>query len=166
MLAKSCNDQVTANTLFNTVADQKKLFTPRQFHDADKAHDLYRMIGRSSEANFQRILRSNFIHNCPITPTDAARALAIYGKDIPFLKGTTTQKIAAPHVSTFTAVPLPPPVLQHHQNVTLLVCGFFLRAKNPVFLRPGVRGQQSDQHSQGTLTWCHCSDSHRQRQRR
>jgi hypothetical protein len=125
--ANSVKDPVTAYTLVTTVADQKKLFTPRQVADADKARDLYRMIGRPSEADFQRILQNNFIHNCPVTPTDAARALAIYGKDVPFLKGSTTQRSAAPHVPTFTAVLLPPPVLEHHRNVTLCADFFYVQ---------------------------------------
>jgi len=130
--ANSSKDTVNAYTLVNTVADQKKLFTPRQIADANKARDLYRMIGRPSEADFQRILKHNFIHNCPVTPTDAARALAIYGKDVPFLKGRTTQRAAAPHVPKFTAVPLPPPVLQHHREVTLCADYFYVQ-KIPFF---------------------------------
>ena len=99
---------VNAYTLVNTVTEQKKLFTPRQVKAADTARALYRMIGRPSETIFQRILRNNQIHNCPVTPTDAARALAIYGPDVPFLKGTTTKTLAAPHIPSFEAVALPP----------------------------------------------------------
>ena len=71
-------------TLVQTVTAQKKLFTPRQVQAADGARALYRKIGRPSEPAFQRILRNNQIHNCPVTPTDATRALAIYGPDVPF----------------------------------------------------------------------------------
>jgi hypothetical protein len=118
---------VSAYTLVNTVAHQKTLFTPRQIQAADAARDLYRMIGRPSEPAFQRILRNNLIHNCPVTPTDASRALVIYGKDVPFLKGATTHARAAPHVVTFDAVPLPPPVLEHHRNVTLCIDFFYVQ---------------------------------------
>ena len=95
--------------MVSTVAEQKKLFIPRQVRNADAARDLYRLLGRPSEADFQRILKNNLLHNCPVTPTDAVRALTIYGPDIPFLKGTTTHRPAAPHVPQFEAVPLPPP---------------------------------------------------------
>ena len=125
---------VTAYTLVSTVAAQKKLFTPRQIQAADDARALYRKLGRPSEDAFQRILRNNLLHNCPITPTDASRALTIYGKDVPFLKGTTTQIIAAPHVPTFTAVPLPPPVMEHHLNVTL--CTDFFTSSAFLFFTP------------------------------
>jgi hypothetical protein len=91
------NNSVTAYTLVSTVAHQKKIFTPRQVRDADLARSLYRYIGRPSEADFQRILRNNFIRNCPVTPTDAAHALTIYGHDFAYIKGTTTQR-PAPHV--------------------------------------------------------------------
>jgi hypothetical protein len=118
---------VTAYTLVNTVATQKKLFTPRQVQAADAARDLYRMLGRPSEQTFQHILRNNLLHNCPVTPTDASRALTIYGKDVPYLKGTTTKTVAAPHIPAYEAVPLPPPVLQHHLNVTLCADFFYVQ---------------------------------------
>jgi hypothetical protein len=130
--ANDSSSAVTAYTLVNTVAEQKKLFTPRQVQDADKARDLYRLLGRPSEADFQRILRNNYLHNCPVTPTDAARALTIYGKDVPFLKGTTTHRPAASRVPTFTAVAIPPPVLAHHRDIT--ICADFFYVQKILFL--------------------------------
>jgi hypothetical protein len=47
---------VTGYTLVNTVAEQKKLFTPRQIRAADSARALYQTIGRPSEPTFRRIL--------------------------------------------------------------------------------------------------------------
>jgi hypothetical protein len=48
---------VNAYTMVSTVAEQKKLFSQRQIKDADAARDLYRKIGRPSEAEFQDILK-------------------------------------------------------------------------------------------------------------
>ena len=126
------SDPVGAYTLVSLVAEQKKLFTRRQVNDADAARDLYRKIGRPSEPEFQRILRNNFIRNCPVTPADALRALTIYGGDVAFHKGTTTKAHAAPHVPTFEAVPLPPPILDNHRNVT--VCADFFYVQGNPFL--------------------------------
>ncbi|KAI2490729.1 Reverse transcriptase (RNA-dependent DNA polymerase) [Fragilaria crotonensis] len=78
---------VTAYNMVTTVANQKKLFSRRDVANADAARALYRMIGRPSEAVFQRILAGGFIRNCPVTPLDAKRALVIYGPDIATLKG-------------------------------------------------------------------------------
>ena len=43
----------------------------------------------------------------------------IYGPDIATLKGKMTRKVAAPHVPTVQAVPIPAPVLKYHLDVTL-----------------------------------------------
>jgi Reverse transcriptase (RNA-dependent DNA polymerase)/Zinc knuckle len=121
------NNTVSAYTIVSTVAEQKKLFSPREIKDADQARVLYRKIGRPSEAEFQTILRSNLIRNCPVTPADAQRALIIYGPDIATIKGTTTRSEPSSHLPTFEAVPLPPPILEHHMNVTLCVDFFFVQ---------------------------------------
>lgn len=118
---------VTGYTFLSTVSVQKQMFSPRQIKDADTARTLYRMIGRPDEAHFQVILRRNMIRNCPVTPEDAKRALVIYGPDVATLKGKTTKTSAAPHTPTFEAVPLPPPVLEHHRNVTLCIDFFFVQ---------------------------------------
>jgi len=66
------------------------MFTKRQVSNAELAQDLYRKIEPPSEDEFEDLLQNNKIHNCPITIDDARRAVAIYGPDIPKLKGTTT----------------------------------------------------------------------------
>ena len=103
-------ESVNAYTMVSTVADQKKLFSRRQIIVADAARALYRKIGRPDEKEFLAILSSNLIHNCPVTPDDAHRALHIYGPDVAILKGKMTRSSAAAHTATFeAAVPLPPP---------------------------------------------------------
>jgi hypothetical protein len=119
------NNSVTAYTMISTVAEQKKLFTRREVQAADAARDLYRKIGRPSEAQFQTILRGGFIRNCPVTPDDATRALAIYGPDIAVIKGKTVKTTAAPHTPTFQAVPIPAPLIE--RRVTLCIDFFFVQ---------------------------------------
>jgi hypothetical protein len=118
---------VATYTIVSTVAKQKKMFSRREVQAADNARELYRKIGRPSEAVFQQILRQNLIRNCPVTPDDAKRALIIYGPDIAALKGKTTNSQAAPRAPTFIAVPLPAPILEHHRNVTLCVDFLFVQ---------------------------------------
>jgi hypothetical protein len=113
------NKIVTGYSILSTVAEQKKLFSRREIKAADAARELYRKIGRPDETEFDSILRRNLIRNCPVTPNDAKRALIIYGPDVAVLKGKTTRSTPAPHVPTFEAVPIPPPVLEHHSQVTL-----------------------------------------------
>jgi hypothetical protein len=119
------NNTVSAYTIVSTVETQKKMFTPREIKAADEARELYRKLGRPDEAEFQAILRGNSLRNCPITPLDAKRALIIYGPDIATLKGKTTRSDPSQRVPTFEAVPLPPPIMEHHLNVTLCI-DFFL----------------------------------------
>ncbi|KAI2502074.1 Reverse transcriptase (RNA-dependent DNA polymerase) [Fragilaria crotonensis] len=121
------SNNVGAYTLVSTVAEQKKLFSRRDIANADMARTLYRAIGRPSEAEFQRILDSGCIRNCPVTSLDAKRALTIYGPDIATLKGKTTRAGVAPRAPNFTAVALPPSVLEHHRDVTLCVDFFFVQ---------------------------------------
>ena len=118
---------VHAYTMVSTVAEHKKMFSPRAIKAADAARALYRRIGRPSKADFQRILRNNLIRNCPVTPDDAKRALIIYGPDISALKGKTVKSTAEARAPTFVAVPLPAPIMEHHRNVTLCLDFFFVQ---------------------------------------
>ena len=117
----------TAYTMVSTVAEHKRMFSRRQLEDADRARDLYRKLGRPSEAEFQSILQLNLIRNCPVTPDDAKRALLIYGPDVAVLKGKMTRTTAAPRVPTFEAIPIPAPIAAHHRNVTLCLDIFYVQ---------------------------------------
>jgi hypothetical protein len=103
------------------------LFSRREVKAADQARDLYRKIGRPAEAEFVELLRRNAIRNCPVTPSDAQRALIIYGPDIAVLKGKSTRSHAAPRAPTFIAEIIPASVLEHHRNVTLCIDFFFVQ---------------------------------------
>ncbi|KAI2508903.1 Reverse transcriptase (RNA-dependent DNA polymerase) [Fragilaria crotonensis] len=122
------SDRVTGYTMVNTVAKQRKLFSRREVKAADEACELYRKIGRPAETEFVELLKSNAIRNCPVsTPSDAQRALIIYGPDIATLKGKTTHSHAAPRAPTFIAENIPASILEHHRNVTLCVDFFFVQ---------------------------------------
>jgi hypothetical protein len=126
-LHKHRSDDVAAYALVSTVADQKRLFTRRDIANADVARQLYCVIGRPSEADFHFFLNKGLIRNCPFTSLDAKRALTIYGPDIATLKGNTTGLHLAPSAPNFTAVVLPPSVLDHYRDVTLCVDFFFVQ---------------------------------------
>ena len=121
------NTPVAAYTFLSTVAEHKRVFSQRQVQQADLARKLYRMLGRPDEQSFRSLLQNNLILNCPVSPDDAHRALAIYGPDVATLKGKTTRATAAARAPTYLAVPLPPTVLEHHRNVTLCVDFFFVQ---------------------------------------
>jgi hypothetical protein len=121
------NNSVSAYTIVSTVAEQKRMFSQREIQAADAARELYRKLGRPDEAEFQTILRGNSLRNCPITPHDAKRALVIYGPDIATLKGKTTRSDPSQRVPTFKAIPLPPPIMEHHLEVTICLDFFFVQ---------------------------------------
>jgi hypothetical protein len=85
-----------AYMLLTTVTEQCKLFSNHEVSDTNKARALYRLIGRPSETEFQHILKSNFIRNCPVTPSDIKQAKIIYSLNIAVIKGKLTSLTAAP----------------------------------------------------------------------
>jgi hypothetical protein len=154
-------DRIHECTLLATVADNKKSFTPREISQADAARKLYRLLGRPDEKVFRNLLSNNHIINCPLTADDALRALTIYGPDVATLKGKMTCATAAPHVPSFTAIPLPAPILDNHPHVTLCVDFLFFLHHGPLlpshhlppyrfsYCRSRLRPQQGH-HPQGT----------------
>ena len=124
---KEVSDSVNAYSMLQTVAEQKRLFSRREVDAADVARALYRKIGRPGKEAFEQILRRNLIRNCPVTPDDAKRAILIYGPDVATLKGKMTRRAAAARVPTYMAVPLPPPIEEHHRDVTLCIDFLFVQ---------------------------------------
>ena len=112
------NKCVTGYSILSTVAEEKRLFLRHKVEATGAARDLQLKIGRSDQAKFDLILSKNLIRNCPITPSDAKRDLAIYGPDITVLKGNTSRTTAAPCAPTFEAAPILPPVHKHHFQVS------------------------------------------------
>ena len=118
---------VTAYSYLQTVAKNRDLFTRREVRGADKARALYRHIGRPSQARFLQYLQKGLIRNCPITVDDAKRAHSIYGPDIAYIKGKTTQKPPLPHIETHIPLELQPHIAAHHRDITLCVDFFFIQ---------------------------------------
>ena len=119
---------ITAYSCYlQTVAKNRDLFTRREVQGADKARALYRHIGRPSQERFIQYLQKGIIRNCPITVEDAKRAQSIYGPDIAYLKGKTTQKPPTPHIETHIPLELPSHIAEHHRNITLCVDFFFVQ---------------------------------------
>ena len=105
----------------STVTDNCAVFTCRELEGADRARQLYRTIGRPSQRKFEAILDHGSILNCPVTKADAQRANIIYGPDLAYLKGKTTDHPTSPHVPTQALSPLPKEIAKYHSNITLCV---------------------------------------------
>ena len=123
---KSSNPLVTDYSFVLTVSGNKQRFHRREVEAADRARELYRQIGRPSQAHFEHILENNLVQNCPITVDDAKRAVLIYGADSATLKGKTT-KGPSQHVPMLKPVSLPDQIIADHTDVTLCIDCFYVQ---------------------------------------
>ena len=85
----------------NTVWDNKKNFTNNDYLRAVRARELQVMVGRPSDKDYIKILKTNSLPNCPVTPRDVLIANELFGLDVGALKGKTTWRAPPP--------PPPPP---------------------------------------------------------
>ena len=98
---------VSAYSYLQTVSQNRSHFTCREVQGADAARKLYKQVGRPSHARFLSYLQQGLIRNSPVTLDNAHCAWHIYGPDIAYLKGKTTQRSPLPHIEMPTTLPLP-----------------------------------------------------------
>ena len=110
-----------ATVLLNTVEENKKFYTQRQFDRAKRARDLYNALGTPSVNDFKAIIRMNAIANNPVTTDDINMAEKIFGPDIGAIKGKTTRRKPIPVVDDY--VEIPKELLEAQQEVTLCIDG-------------------------------------------
>ena len=76
----------------NTIRDNKKNVTNNDYLRALRAQELQVMVGRHpSDKDLIKILKTNSLQNCPVTPRDVIFANKLFGPDVGALKGKTTQ---------------------------------------------------------------------------
>ena len=122
------SQEVTNYSLLSTVKSNKSYFTRKEIEGADKARLLQAKLGWPSTADLKRYINNNLIINCPITSDDIARADAIYGPQIPLLKGKTVRQ-RPEHINNVPRVPLPNDILQHHKTDDLNIDYLFINRK-------------------------------------
>jgi len=89
------NDELedeTSSFWINSVSENRKRYTERQFEQAKRARRLYHAVGGPTVTNFKSMIRQNIIQDCPVTAKDVDVAEAIFGPDIGTLKGRTTRR--------------------------------------------------------------------------
>ena len=74
----------------NTVKDNKKNFTNNDYLRTVRARELQVTVGRPSDKDFIRILKTSSLPNSPVTPRDVIIANKLFGPDVGALKGKTT----------------------------------------------------------------------------
>jgi hypothetical protein len=114
-----------------TVDDNMKHFSKRQVTSAEKARSLLAGMAFPSSQDYDWILRSNQVQECPVTVEDAKIANKIWGPDVPSLKGKTTRR--TPPAVRSDIVEIPVEIQQLHRNVTMSIDIFFVN-KIPFFI--------------------------------
>ena len=92
---------------------------------SEKAIILQQLVGWPSTQTLKEAIQKNQIINCPITTDGIIRAEAIYGPQIPIIKGKAIRR-SSDHYNTTPRIPLPPPMAKHHQNAELAMNCFFV----------------------------------------
>ncbi len=72
--------------------------------EAKEARQAMGMIGNPSKEDFKGMVRGNMIQNCPVTPTAITNVRAVFGWDLPNLRGKTVRRTPAPVVSEYVLV--------------------------------------------------------------
>ena len=76
-----------------TLQENLQGYTQREIARAKRARGLYHIVGGGNQDKFKNMIRSGFIHNCPVTVKDVEMANKIYGTAISHLKGKCTIKL-------------------------------------------------------------------------
>jgi hypothetical protein len=111
--ANENNSNVISYSFLSTVRNNKDYFNRQEIEGADKARILQSNIGWPSTKDMQHYIASNLIVNCNVTVDDVNRAEAIYGPQVPLLKGKMVRR-RPEHTTNVPRVPLSTPILQHH----------------------------------------------------
>ena len=140
-------------SFLNTVEQNKKLFSPRQYKRAVEARELHGMLGMPSQRDFINALKRKLVPNTHITAEDVENAEFIWGKHLGIVQGKTRRMSPLPVVSDYIQVP--PDFLTVHQNVTLAADVMFV-SKVPFFVTVSrnikfFTGQRLPDRKKGTL---------------
>ena len=102
-----------------TVEGNMEGFTKKEIARAQKAADLYIKLIYPSGKDFDWVVLSNQIEDCPVTLRDVEVARKIWGKNVAALKGKTVRK--APTLVTGNTLKIPPDILILRSSKNLLI---------------------------------------------
>jgi len=83
-------------------------------------------LGCPSIADLKRIIKMNFINNCPVTTEDIDLSERIYGPDVASLKGKTVRQSPAPVVKD--VIEIPRELIASQYNVDLCIDTTFVNS--------------------------------------
>ena len=73
------------------------------------------LLGFPSERDFENMVRSNIIVNCPITFSDVKKSKLVFGPDITSLKGKPVRRKPASVVTDY--IEIPREILESHKEL-------------------------------------------------
>lgn len=88
-----------------TVKDNMKLFTTWQIVGVEKACNVLAGLAFPSDSDYNWKLKSNQVHECPVTSDNATVADKIWGINVASLKGKTTRKTLASVLTDIIKIP-------------------------------------------------------------
>jgi hypothetical protein len=91
--------------LMQTVRSNYEGFMKQEVIKAQEAREAQAMLGNPSKKDFQGLVSSNLIPNCPITRADISNARNFFGPDLASIHEKTVQRMPAPIVVDYVAVP-------------------------------------------------------------
>jgi hypothetical protein len=94
-----------AVALVQTVRGNYEGYTKCEVLKAKEARRAQAMMGNPSKKDYKTMVSNNLIPECPIAPTDIANARAIFGPDLPSVRGKTVQTRPALVVGDYVVVP-------------------------------------------------------------
>jgi hypothetical protein len=113
-----------AATFVQKVQHNYKGYTKRKILQAKEAGHRMGMIGNPSKGDFKKMVRGNMINNCPVITNAITKVHAIFGPDLPSLRGKTVQRTPAPVVADYLSVPRE--LVEQNMMVMLTADIFFL----------------------------------------
>jgi hypothetical protein len=110
--------------LVEMVQGNYKGYTKNNILKAKQARRAQVMMGNPSKKDYKGGVNNHLISNCPVTHTDITNAQAIFGPDLPSVRGKTVQWAPASVVTDYVAVPCS--VVDSNKVVTLAADVFFV----------------------------------------
>jgi hypothetical protein len=104
-----------------TVDENKKFYTKRQFEQAKQACELLYSLGYPSVNDMKAIIQMNAIKNNPVTTEDVNIAEKIFGPDVATLKGKMTRRPPIPIIED--RIEVPRELITAQYSVTLCLDG-------------------------------------------
>ena len=99
------SDRENSVLLLNMVSENREGFTLREYERAREARRAVHLLGFLSEKDFDNMVRSNMIVNCPITFSCVKNTKLVFGTDITSLKGKSVRCNPASVVTDYIEIP-------------------------------------------------------------